>query len=1640
MTKTTAKPELVVRLSGGKTLRYALRPQRMMARLTAVLMVMVGALPAHALDPNALPTNGQVSSGSATVSQAGARMDINQTSQKVSINWGTFNIGSGAWVNFSQPSASAVALNRVATSAGASEIQGRLTSSGQVFLINPNGVLFGKTAQVDVGGLVASTLALSDADFRAGKYSFARDGAAGAILNQGTLNAAEGGYVALLAPEVRNEGVITARLGTVALAAGDKVTLDFTGDRLINLSVDQAALKALAENKRLIQADGGTVILAAKSAGDLAATVVNNDGIIQAQSISSRNGVIRLEGGDQGVTRTAGTLDASGQHTGETGGTIKVLGDKVALLDGAKLDASGDAGGGTILVGGNFQGKGPEQNAHFTYVDRGAQIRADTGTSGNGGKVVVWADDTTRYYGSISARGGATGSDGGNIEVSGKQNLDFNGRIDVAAPNGAGGRVLLDPQDILLNTSTQSSPPNNANGTPDIAFADPPAAGQTTIQISDVTGYSELFLQATRNITVANAVAMGAGRSVRFEANNNITVNAGASIAVTGAGTINLKADADASGGGTLALNAALRSQQGGITLSGASVTSTAAGTITTTGAASQNGGNLSITASGRVNLAGTITANGGTAAANTVGRNAGNVTISGAGITTGTITANGSAGNGAGMAGGAGGTIGLTSTGAVSTGALTASGGAAGTGNAAGGNSGSISVLTTSGNLTTGALAARTGNATGTGAGGTAGTITITDTDAAGTLTTGAINTSGGTSGQGGDVTLSSPGNVSVTGTITTSGAALGTGTTAAGRNAGNVTISGVNRSVTGLITASGGAGRGTNQAGGNAGVVSITGSGALNTMGITAQTGAATGTGAGGTAGALTLAGSTVSAGALTTTGGANGAGGAISATASSGLLNLTGAIAASGGTANANSAGRKAGNVTLVGVNVAALGITANGSAGNGAGMAGGNGAAISVTGTGGDVSVGAISAAGGNAGASGNAGGGNGGTITLDAAGATPTITLGGNLTATGGRRVGSGSAGNGGAVWLKDAATLAGNITVSTAGGTGGGAGGTIQFDGSVDGNTAGTRALTLAAGTGAVSLGGGVGATNALSTVSATGSSIALGSVRTQRTQAYTGATSLGGDLVTLGSAGADTITFNSPVTLTGNSSVTTAGGMGDNIAIGRTINGAYNLALNAGASGNVTTSAGIGQTTALGSFSATGSAVTLAAVRGSSILARSTTGNVTLNGVQTATGGGSSVVIAAAQNFVNNAGASAINAGSGRWLVYSTNPAANAFGGLASGQQALWGMTYTANPPGGIGQSGNRYVFSANQAITYTSAGSTKTYGDDLSAWLATGFTRTGTPNTNTYGGAFLADTWATIVSGVPSMTSAGAATTANAGSYAVNVAQGTLKSLTGYTLVFNSPGTITVNKAALAVTADNKSKTYGDPDPALTATFTGFKNGENSSVLSGLLLSAPAGAAATAGTHAITASGATATNYAIAYGPNGALTVAQAPLTIRADDKSKALGTANPPLTASYRGFKYADDAGSLIGSLALATTAATTSPAGIYPITPSGVTAANYAIAFVDGALTVTAPATTTNPGAIGAITSALIQPAAPAAAPAGGIADFINALPATAAGPGSDEDEPQEETISPNLSVTNCGIRMPYPTKKDCISPR
>ena len=339
------KKSLVVPIGNGRKLTFT---RRRSPRLPVWLgrMLMVLGLPAFAIGPATLPQNGVVVGGAGAISASGNQMQVTQNTQNMIVNWQSFNIGQNAGVNFLQPNAQSAALNRV-LSADPSYILGSLTANGRVFLVNPSGVLFGNGAQVDVGGLVASTLDISNANFMAGNYLFQNSGGAGSILNQGKINAASGGFVALLAPQILNQGLITARLGSVLLASGDKISLDIKGDGLVSFNVDKSALNASIQNQGTIQAQGGQVLLSARSAGDLAATVVNNSGVIEANSIAERNGVIILDGGSEGIVKNSGTLSATGLNTGEIGGTVKVLGDKVGLMSGSLIDVSGANGGGT---------------------------------------------------------------------------------------------------------------------------------------------------------------------------------------------------------------------------------------------------------------------------------------------------------------------------------------------------------------------------------------------------------------------------------------------------------------------------------------------------------------------------------------------------------------------------------------------------------------------------------------------------------------------------------------------------------------------------------------------------------------------------------------------------------------------------------------------------------------------------------------------------------------------------------------------------------------------------------------------------------------------------------------------------------------------------------------------------------------------------------------------------------------------------------------------------------------------------------------------------------------------------------------------------------------------------------------------
>ncbi|WOD20093.1 two-partner secretion domain-containing protein [Paraburkholderia kirstenboschensis] len=452
------------------------------------------------------PTGAQVVSGSVSVtSPSGGQMNIGQKTPNAIVNWNSFSIGPKESVVIAQPSASSALLNRV-TGNDPSVIAGRLQANGKVFLVNPSGVIFAQGSVVNVGSMIASTLNIGDADFLAGNFHFV-GASPGAVVNRGSLTAQGGGTIALLGGTVSNAGTVAARLGTVALGAGSDITLDFAGDGLTTLKINQGTANALLGNTGSLAADGGVVVMSAQSADALAGTVINQQGIVRAQSLTERNGHILLDGGRSGVAQLSGTLDATG-GAGLTGGRIDATGFNVALLDGAHVDASGAAGGGKIRLGGGAGGADPDiRNANGVWMAPTADVRADALANGNGGNVVAFSNIVSRIYGMLSATGGPQGGDGGLIETSGHY-LDTTGaKIDASAPKGKGGTWKLDPQNIDIVQAASGTPATETPGNSTTPTTFEPAGADSQVVSSLIT----TELNAGTSVTISTAASAGVG-------------------------------------------------------------------------------------------------------------------------------------------------------------------------------------------------------------------------------------------------------------------------------------------------------------------------------------------------------------------------------------------------------------------------------------------------------------------------------------------------------------------------------------------------------------------------------------------------------------------------------------------------------------------------------------------------------------------------------------------------------------------------------------------------------------------------------------------------------------------------------------------------------------------------------------------------------------------------------------------------------------------------------------------------------------------------------------------------------------------------------------------------------------------------
>lgn len=294
-----------------------------------------GSLATGAFAQETMPTGGEIVAGQGTIAAADGTMTVTQLTDRMIANWQGFSIGAGNTVNFVQPGASSVALNRV-TGQDPSQILGSLNANGQVFLVNPNGMVVGRGAQVSTGGFVGSSLDIADRDFLAGVHRFTGTGAA--IRNEGNI---AGDVVALIAPSVVNDGTI---VGDTALAAGTNVLLDFNGDGLLSVEVEASTVATLVENNGLIRADGGVAILTAKGASDALKGVVNNNGTVQAHTLASKNGrILLLADLEHGEANIGGTLDASAP-TGGDGGFIETSGANVKIADDVYITTRAAAG------------------------------------------------------------------------------------------------------------------------------------------------------------------------------------------------------------------------------------------------------------------------------------------------------------------------------------------------------------------------------------------------------------------------------------------------------------------------------------------------------------------------------------------------------------------------------------------------------------------------------------------------------------------------------------------------------------------------------------------------------------------------------------------------------------------------------------------------------------------------------------------------------------------------------------------------------------------------------------------------------------------------------------------------------------------------------------------------------------------------------------------------------------------------------------------------------------------------------------------------------------------------------------------------------------------------------------------------
>ena len=485
------------------------------------------------------PTGGTAIVGQASMVNQGNRLTVTTQNGALgnysAINWQSFSIPAGSTTYFQQPSASSTSINRVVTN-NPSQIFGTLGSNGNLVLVNQSGITVGAGAVVDSAGFAASSLRMSDADAMAGRMRFGDGNAGGAGVSvQGSI-LARSGDVVLLGSQVDTgkDALIQSPNGSTLLAAGRQI--EITGRGLEGISLQVQAPVDSALNLGTLQGD---------AVGIFAGTL-RHSGLIQATTASMEGGKVILKAGGDAYLDGAGRILA----TGTRGGAVDVLGKRVAVLDQALIDVSGEQGGGTVRVGGDYQGKNPDVlNADISFFGPQASIKADSTVSGDGGKVIVWADDTTRTYGRISAQGGQVGGNGGFVETSGHRYLDFQGNVNTLAAHGVAGSLLLDPSDITILNLPNGSSPGMSTATPFFSSNSP--SSLATSDLISALSQGNVVVDASAggyggavgNITVASPVGWTNASSLTLQSGSGGSIVINSSIAAGGALKLNAGLD-----------------------------------------------------------------------------------------------------------------------------------------------------------------------------------------------------------------------------------------------------------------------------------------------------------------------------------------------------------------------------------------------------------------------------------------------------------------------------------------------------------------------------------------------------------------------------------------------------------------------------------------------------------------------------------------------------------------------------------------------------------------------------------------------------------------------------------------------------------------------------------------------------------------------------------------------------------------------------------------------------------------------------------------------------------------------------------------------------------------------------------------